>query len=110
MAVGPLVSIGMPIHNEERFQDSRLTSLRQQDYPNPEIVIQDNAFISIFAPQGIGMFESVAGIFLQGRLTFAAAAVLAAGIRVAIPGADMLGYSGLLVVRYAQRTAGAGAP
>ena len=33
----------MPIYNEERFLDSSLTSLRQQDYPNLEIVISDNA-------------------------------------------------------------------
>jgi glycosyltransferase involved in cell wall biosynthesis len=43
MSVGPLVSVGMPIYNEERFLDSSLTSLRQQDYPNLEIVISDNA-------------------------------------------------------------------
>ena len=67
-------------------------------------------FVSIFAPQGIGVFESVAGVFLQGALTFAGAAVLAAGFRVAILGADMLGYGALLAVRYAQRTPGAGAP
>jgi len=57
-------------------------------------------FVSIFAPQGIGVFESVAGLFLQGALTFAGAAVLAAGFRVAILGADMLGFSALLVVRF----------
>ena len=39
----PLVSIGVPVYNEERFLDASLTSLRQQDYPNLEILIADNA-------------------------------------------------------------------
>ncbi len=39
----PLVSIGMPLYNEERFLDASLASLRGQDYPNLEIVISDNA-------------------------------------------------------------------
>lgn len=33
----------MPIYNEERFLDASLDSLRNQDYPNMEIVISDNA-------------------------------------------------------------------
>jgi glycosyltransferase involved in cell wall biosynthesis len=39
----PLMTIGIPVFNEERFIDSALTSLRNQDYPNLEIVISDNA-------------------------------------------------------------------
>jgi glycosyltransferase involved in cell wall biosynthesis len=39
----PLISIGMPVFNEERFLDSALASLRAQDYPNLEILISDNA-------------------------------------------------------------------
>lgn len=39
----PLMTIGVPVFNEERFIDSALTSLRSQDYPNLEIVISDNA-------------------------------------------------------------------
>lgn len=39
----PLVTIGMPVFNEDRFIDSALISLRSQDYPNLEIVISDNA-------------------------------------------------------------------
>lgn len=39
----PLVSIGVPVYNEERFLDASLTSLRNQDYPSFEIVIADNA-------------------------------------------------------------------
>ena len=39
----PLVSIGVPVFNEERFVDSTLDSLRLLDYPNLEIIICDNA-------------------------------------------------------------------
>lgn len=39
----PLVSIGLPIYNEERFIDSALRSLRSQDYPNIEFLVSDNA-------------------------------------------------------------------
>lgn len=67
-------------------------------------------FVSVFAPQGIGVFESVAGIFLQGALTFAGAAVLAAGFRVAILGADMLAYSALLAVKSVRPESHGGAP
>lgn len=39
----PLVSIGVPIFNEEDFIDFTLASLRQLDYPNLEIIVSDNA-------------------------------------------------------------------
>ena len=39
----PLVTIGVPVYNEARFLDQALHSLRQQDYPNLEIVVCDNA-------------------------------------------------------------------
>ena len=39
----PLVSIGVPIFNEEEFIDSALASLRQLDYPNLEIIVSDNS-------------------------------------------------------------------
>jgi glycosyltransferase involved in cell wall biosynthesis len=39
----PLVSIGLPVYNEERFIDATLASLRQQDYPHIEILVSDNA-------------------------------------------------------------------
>lgn len=39
----PLVSIGLPVYNEERFIDAALQSLRGQDYPNLEILVSDNA-------------------------------------------------------------------
>jgi glycosyltransferase involved in cell wall biosynthesis len=38
----PLVSIGVPIYNEERFLSEALASLVAQDYENVEIVIFDN--------------------------------------------------------------------
>ena len=39
----PLVSIGVPIHNEERFLAEALSALTQQSYRNLEIIISDNA-------------------------------------------------------------------
>ena len=39
----PLVTIGMPIYNEERFLENSLRSLREQDYENIQILISDNA-------------------------------------------------------------------
>lgn len=45
-------------------------------------------FVAIFAPQGLGVFEAVAGHFLQGDLGFAGAAVFVAGFRLIVLGAD----------------------
>jgi glycosyltransferase involved in cell wall biosynthesis len=39
----PLVSIGVPVYNEEKFVRETLDSLLSQDYENLEIVICDNA-------------------------------------------------------------------
>ena len=39
----PLVSIGLPVHNGERFIRRALDSLIAQDYPNVEIIVSDNA-------------------------------------------------------------------
>lgn len=39
----PKVSIGMPVRNGERYLEEALASLVEQDYPNLEIVISDNA-------------------------------------------------------------------
>jgi glycosyltransferase involved in cell wall biosynthesis len=39
----PLVSIGMPVHNESTYIDAALTALRGQDYPRIEIIVCDNA-------------------------------------------------------------------
>jgi len=43
MDKGPLVTIGMPIYNEERFLEQALDSLGAQDYENIQILISDNA-------------------------------------------------------------------
>jgi glycosyltransferase involved in cell wall biosynthesis len=39
----PLVSIGMPVFNEERFIERSLNSLASQNYKNIELLISDNA-------------------------------------------------------------------
>ena len=39
----PLVSIGLPVYNGGTLLDGAIRSLRDQDYPNLEIVISDNA-------------------------------------------------------------------
>ncbi len=39
----PLVSIGLPCYNEEKFLEQTLNSLLEQDYENIEITISDNA-------------------------------------------------------------------
>lgn len=39
----PLVTIGLPLFNEERFLEETLQSLLAQDYPRIEILIADNA-------------------------------------------------------------------
>ena len=41
--VWPLVSIGMPVHNEERHIESAVCSLLAQTYTNFELLIADNA-------------------------------------------------------------------
>lgn len=60
-------------------------------------------FVSVFAPQGIGVFESVTGVLLQGALPFAGVAVLAAGFRAAILAADAFAYAALHVLRIVGR-------
>jgi glycosyltransferase involved in cell wall biosynthesis len=39
----PLVTIGVPVYNEERFLEGALESLLSQDYENIRILILDNA-------------------------------------------------------------------
>lgn len=39
----PLVSIGVPVHNEEAFLEETLQSILAQDYDSLEIIISDNA-------------------------------------------------------------------
>jgi glycosyltransferase involved in cell wall biosynthesis len=43
MSKTPLVSIGVPVYNEERYIDLTIDSLLSQNYPNLEIIISDNA-------------------------------------------------------------------
>ena len=39
----PLVSVGLPVHNGERYVEEAVRSVLAQDYPNLELVICDNA-------------------------------------------------------------------
>ena len=39
----PLVSIGLPVYNGERYLAEAIESLLAQDYKNIEIIISDNA-------------------------------------------------------------------
>jgi len=47
----PLVSIGIPIYNEERYLEQSIGSLLAQDYKNLKLIISDNA--SIDGTEGI---------------------------------------------------------
>lgn len=60
-------------------------------------------FVSVFAPQGIGVFESVAGLFLRGALTLGGTAVLVAGFRLVVLGADMIAFGACCAVRMLHR-------
>ena len=57
-------------------------------------------FVVIFAPQGIGVFESVAGMLLQGSLPFGGIALLAAGYRAAVLAGDLLAYGVFIILRH----------
>ncbi|MBU3952649.1 MAG: glycosyltransferase family 2 protein, partial [Proteobacteria bacterium] len=39
----PLISIGMPVYNEEIFIEASVASILSQDYENFELIISDNA-------------------------------------------------------------------
>ncbi len=43
MNENPLVSIGVPVYNEEQYLSLTLDSLLSQDYPNLELIFSDNA-------------------------------------------------------------------
>src|SRR3954471_5061692 len=43
MAAAPLVSIGLPLRNEEKVIEQALDSLLGQTYENIEVVVSDNA-------------------------------------------------------------------
>ena len=49
-------------------------------------------YIAFFAPQGIGVFEGVAGYLLSGSLQATDMMVLVAGFRVVVLGADVLAW------------------
>ncbi len=52
-ATGPLVTIGMPIYNEEHYLQSAIDSLLAQDYENIQILISDNASTDSSAAIGV---------------------------------------------------------
>lgn len=60
-------------------------------------------FMSIFSPQGIGVFESVISIFLKGVLPFGEVAVLAAGFRAVMLAADFIAYGAWFLGRHGRR-------
>lgn len=62
-----------------------------------------SGFVAVFAPQGLGVFESVAGALLRGALPFAGAAMLVAGFRATILAADVIAYAVFGAVRFATR-------
>jgi len=55
-------------------------------------------FISIFAPQGIGVFEVVATELMRGDITFMSVAALLAGFRLVILAADATVWAALHVI------------
>lgn len=64
-------------------------------------------FVAVFAPQGIGVFEAVAGLLLDGALPLAGMAVMVAGFRAITLAGDGLAYlAGLLPPRLRARSTG----
>ncbi len=64
-------------------------------------------FVAVFAPQGIGVFEAVAGLLLDGALPLAGMAVMVAGFRAITLAGDGLAYlAGLLTPRLRARSTG----
>ncbi|HRQ57972.1 MAG TPA: glycosyltransferase family A protein [Azoarcus taiwanensis] len=41
--MSPLATVGIPVFNEARFLETSLRSILEQDYPNLEIIVSDNA-------------------------------------------------------------------
>jgi hypothetical protein len=50
-------------------------------------------FITVFAPQGIGIFEAVSGKLLAGAISFGSVAVLAAGFRLVLLTSDLCTFA-----------------
>lgn len=59
-------------------------------------------FAAVFAPQGIGVFESVAGLLLHGTLPWGGIALLASGFRAIVLVGDLLVYGIFLLFRYSR--------
>lgn len=49
-------------------------------------------FVAVFAPQGIGVFEAVAGLLLEGSMSLGGMAVMVAGFRAMTLAGDGLAY------------------
>ncbi len=64
-------------------------------------------FVAVFAPQGLGVFEAVAGKMLTSTMPFAAMAVLVAGFRASTLAGDGLAFVVGALVRWAGRRPGA---
>lgn len=60
-------------------------------------------FVAVFAPQGIGVFEAVVALLLDGALPLAGVAVMAAGFRAVTLVGDSLVYVVSRLVRSASR-------
>jgi hypothetical protein len=60
-------------------------------------------FVTVFAPQGVGVFEGIVAWLLQGSLPFAGVVVLAAGFRVIVLLADLLAQGLFLLIRIERR-------
>lgn len=56
-------------------------------------------FVAVFAPQGVGVFEVVAGLLLDGGLPFTGMTVMIAGFRATTLASDGLAYLVGLVLR-----------
>lgn len=61
-------------------------------------------FVAIFAPQGIGIFEGVAGLMLKGDLSLTGMTVLVAGFRIVVLSGDVVAYLIGRLIRWASRT------
>ena len=66
-------------------------------------------FLAVFAPQGLGVFEFVAGLLLQSTMPFASIAVLVAGFRVCMLSGDAVAFGVGWLVRVARPRAASGA-
>ena len=61
-------------------------------------------FVAVFAPQGIGVFEGVAGSMLKGDLSLTGMTVLVAGFRVVVLSGDIMAYLISRLIRWSRGT------